>query len=159
MVIVFNCFFFLINVFLRGYDSYERNSNVLKKNWVWVNQHLKHPNVNDRYLGISKFRILKGGKMSYSIFLFSNLFLFVCMYVYLLVSLRVTRFPFRLFISSVSSLSSPVFTFSFSFYIFFIIISYITFYLIFLPYSTFLRTPRTPRLLYFSYLLILMFHT
>ena len=31
-------------------------------------QNLERPNVEDRYFGISKFRILKERKMSYSIF-------------------------------------------------------------------------------------------
>ena len=39
-------------------------------------QNVKRPNVEDQYFGISKFRILKERKMSYSIFLFSNLFFY-----------------------------------------------------------------------------------
>ena len=91
---------------------------------------------------------------------------------YVLIPLRITRLPSRLFVSFyifslfprtyISTFFSPVFTFSFPFYIFLVITSYITFYLIFyliLLFSARLATPRTPRSPYFSYLLILMFHT
>ena len=39
-------------------------------------QNLERSNVEDRYFGISKLRILKERKMSYSIFFPTNLFLY-----------------------------------------------------------------------------------
>ena len=79
-------------------------------------------------------------------------YMYVCMYIYLLVPLRITRLPFRIHIIRLYILLSPVFTFSFPSYIFLIVTSCLTFSLIF---YLFFRTPRHARLARFTYLISL----